>query len=76
MIDPQNTYEDLSPAEPTDEEIMSSINACAGLTTEQVAAIPRLVAWFRSPVKNLAKLDELEQIFVEAAPCGSSSSNL
>jgi hypothetical protein len=49
------------------DRIVACWNACAGLAPEQVAAIPRLIAWARGPadvgLRYLRELRELEEIF-------------
>jgi hypothetical protein len=46
--------------------LIGCFNACAGLSPEQVAAIPRLIAWYTNPVMGLEVTDEfnaLEKLF-------------
>jgi hypothetical protein len=47
------------------ERLRDCWNACAGLTAEQVAAIPRLVAWFRDDIVSVHDESELMEIFEE-----------
>jgi hypothetical protein len=50
----------------TARRIVSCLNACRGLTPEQVAAVPRLIAWFTQPMSGDPDLDlhkELAAIF-------------
>lgn len=61
----------------TAARIVAAVNACAGLTPEQVAAIPRLVAWFTLPDRQVTidahnswvgEWEQLERIFPRREP--------
>ncbi len=48
-----------------DVRIVACVNAMAGLTPEQVDAIPRLIKWFRDPMKaSHGEADDLDRIFM------------
>lgn len=45
------------------DRIEAAVKACEGLTPEQVAAIPRLIAWFLDDGPRVVEHDELMDIF-------------
>lgn len=65
---PDVACHDNATAEANAARLVACWNACVDLTPEQVDAIPRLVAWFRSPLPDdadeaVAEYASLETLF-------------